>query len=229
MQESLDNTKHRTLRVMTHPTREFGDFAGMIGAVPREFSRLLAHFPLLFRKDRETGQFEAGALMGFANDENLFIKGRAWDATHLPLEVLRRPFQLQTTGVEDGKHQLVIVLDPGHPRFGKMEGERLFDEEGGPTPYLLKLQWTLAQLADGLAESAAFCAKLTEMELIESLRLDITFANGEETKLQGLYAVNDERLKSLSSAALTELRDLGYLEWIYYHKASLSQLQVLAE
>ena len=167
--------------------------------------------------------------MGFTNDENLFIKGRAWDATHLPLEVLRRPFQLQMTGIEDGKHQLVIMFDPDHPRFGKVEGERLFDEDGGPTPYLLKVQWALGQLAEGLAESAAFCAKLVELKLIESLRLDITFANGEETKLQGLYGVNEECLRSLSPATLAELRDLGYLEWIYYHKASLSQLQPLAE
>jgi hypothetical protein len=229
MLEPLDNHKHRNLKVMTYPSAEFGDRVGMIGVVPREFTRLIAHFPLLFRKDAETGQFEAGALMGLANEENLFLKGRAWDATHLPLHVLRQPFQLQLVGVEDGKNQLIITLDPDHPRFGAVEGERLFDDDGNPTSYLLRVQWALGQLADGLTESAAFFAKLTELDLIEPLRLDVTLASGEDIKLQGLYAVHDQRLKDLNGAALIELRDRGYLEWIYAHLASLSQLQPLAE
>ena len=61
----LDNQTHRRLRVAT--TR-VGGYAALnaVSVITREFSRLLARYPIFFTKSADTGQFEPAALLGFA-------------------------------------------------------------------------------------------------------------------------------------------------------------------
>ena len=56
----LDSQIHRSMRVAARPT---GAYAGVnvVSVIPREFPRLLAHYPIFFVKSTATGLIHASA------------------------------------------------------------------------------------------------------------------------------------------------------------------------
>jgi hypothetical protein len=45
-------------------------------------------------KNRDTGQFEPAAPLGFQSRGNLFLSDGVWDAGYVPLQFQRQPFSL---------------------------------------------------------------------------------------------------------------------------------------
>ena len=73
--ELLNNITHKDLRVVTRFGREFGDETGMVPAFPTEFAELQREYPIFFRRQTgESGQWQAVALLGFDQKENLFLQ-----------------------------------------------------------------------------------------------------------------------------------------------------------
>jgi hypothetical protein len=99
----LNSQIHRDVRIAaTRPTRENAEVNAM-SVIPREFPRLLAHYPIFFTKNMETGRFEPSALLGFQPQENLFFVDGRWDAAYVPLQIQRQPFSLITRRAKDSE------------------------------------------------------------------------------------------------------------------------------
>ncbi len=94
---------------------------------PWEFRNLQAHYPILFRKRPDTGEFQPIALFGFEERENLFLTGSGWDAAYVPLTIERQPFLIgmQAAGVDAADR-----ATSGHPR-GPRQPAHQPDERGG--------------------------------------------------------------------------------------------------
>jgi hypothetical protein len=226
----LSSQTHRNIRIAT--TRWPSGYAAVnaVSVIPREFPRLLAHYPIFFTKSTDTGQFEPAALLGFERHENLFLVDGRWDAAYVPLQVQRQPFSLiprRGADAEDKEAALNVALDLNSPQVQTQEGERLFLDDGQPSKFLQKITSMLSALVSGSTEAYAFTGRLAELDLIEPVQIDIEFVNGSETKLQGLYWIAAARLKALPAAQLAELRDREFLEWMYFQMASLAHLSVL--
>jgi len=224
----LNNQIHRDVRIAaTRPTRENAEF-NTVSVIPREFPRLLAHYPIFYAKNLETGRFEPCALLGFQPQENLFFVDGRWDAAYVPLQIQRQPFSLITRRDDsEGKPpSLDVALDMSQS-VQSPEGERLFLEDGQPTKLLQGITSMLSALVTGAKETYAFTGRLAELSLIEPVQIDIEFVNGSETKLQGLYWIAAAALKALPAAQLAELRDREFLEWMYFQMASVSQVSEL--
>jgi len=88
----LNNIAHKDLRVVTRYAPEFGDNVGTMMVVPTEFADVQREYPIFFRKDPATGDFQAIAMLGFEKGENLFVAGGRWHAYYLPGMVARGPF-----------------------------------------------------------------------------------------------------------------------------------------
>ena len=74
----LNNVIHRDVRIAaTRPTRENAAL-NLVSVIPREFTSLLAHYPIFFTKNTETGRFDTAALLGFLPQENLFFVDGRW-------------------------------------------------------------------------------------------------------------------------------------------------------
>ena len=225
----LNNVIHRDARIAAiRPTRENAAL-NVVSVVPREFTSLLAHYPIFFTKNAETGRFDTAALLGFEPQENLFFVDGRWDAAYVPLHVQRQPFSLISRRAEDseGKPPSLDVAFDLSQAVQSQEGERLFLEDGQPTKFLQGITSMLSALVAGAKETYAFTGRLTELSLIEPVQIDIEFVNGSETKLQGLYWIAAAALKALPAAQLAELRDREFLEWMYLQMASLSQVSQL--
>ena len=53
---------------------------------------LVVHYPILFSKDAQTGQFYCGAMLGFDEGENLFLEEWREREFYRPLNLQRGPF-----------------------------------------------------------------------------------------------------------------------------------------
>lgn len=220
----LNNVDHKHLHVITSRGAEYGDNVMFAITFPAEFRDLQAHYPIVFRKTGDGVSFEALALLGFQEGENLFLDRNGWDACYVPLAIERQPFLIGNSGEE-----LMVHVDLDSPRLSATEGEPVFLAHGGTTEYLERVNSTLLTIHQGLQSMPGFVAALLEHELLESFVLDIELDDGSQNRLAGFYTVNEERLGALGGNALERLHKAGYLQAIYMAVASLSNFRALIE
>lgn len=219
----LNPADHGTLRIRTEASPDFGDAEMVCLVVPDEFRRLACEYPILFRRDAETGALSALALMGLERGENLFLEQRRWDAAHRPLAMAIRPFLVGRSS--DGTSAAQVHVDMSHPRISESgEGVRVFDDAGQPTPYLDEIIGLLGALDEGFRASGDFFAALDRYELLEPFAMDVTLDDGTEHRLVGYHLIDEDKLAAMEPALLAELHSAGYLEPIYMALASLGNL-----
>jgi len=222
----LNNRDHKDLRVLTTRGADYGDNAMSALTFPDEFRTLQAHYPIVFQKTQDGTGFQALALLGFEEGENLFLDGERWDAPDLPLTVERQPFLIGVDG-----EQLMVHVDMASARLrsGGDEGEAVFLPQGGSSEYLERINSVLLAIHTGLQGAAAFTAALLEYELLESFVVDITLDDGSQNRLAGFYTIHEERMAALGADALARLHRAGHLQAIYMAIASLSNFRTLIE
>lgn len=219
----LNNIEHSDLRVITQRGDEYDDNLWFTPTFVDEIRSVQAHYPIVFHKNPESGQFTPITLFGFEQHENLFLQDDKWDAAYLPLSVQRLPFfigkqEITTDGVTE--QERVITIDLDSPRVSKTEGIELFLEYGGNSPYLEDIATILETLHHGLQGNEAFVNALTTLNLLESMTLDITLDNGANHQLIGFYTINEEVLNNLSPENIVRLHNAGYLQAAYLILAS---------
>lgn len=220
----LNNIDHRDLRIITARHAQYGDNVMTALTFPQEFRNLQAHYPIVFFKTEDGTRFQAAALLGFQEGENLFLNASGWDANYVPLTIARQPFLI---GSVQGEMLLHVDLDS--PRVSRTEGEPVFLEYGGNTDFLERMSSTLLAIHEGLQQTAAFTSALLELNLLESFVFDVELADGSQNRLAGCYTINEERLQALEGPALEQLNRAGFLQPIFMVIASLSNLSALAE
>lgn len=218
---------HRDLRVSTHRGAEFGDDVMCCMTVPAEFRQVQNEYPILFRMNAERNGFSAFALFGFENGENLFLDGGRWEARYQPLAMDIQPFLIGRSSQNQDSGQ--VHIDLGSARIAKLEGTRVFDELGRPTPYLETIAEKLGELDEGYRNSGDFFATLMKHNLLEPLALDITLDEGSTHRFVGFHVIHEERLRALPPETVAELHAKDYLMPIYMALASLSNIGRLVE
>jgi hypothetical protein len=218
----LSNVEHKAMRIITTRSVAYGDNQMYALTVPGEFRNIQASYPIVFQKRADTGQMQPLALLGFEAGENLFLTDKGWDAPYVPISVERLPFLIggNNAGQAGQPAQPVIHVDLDSPRVSYTEGEPLFLEYGGSTPYLERISSLLGALHAGLAASPAFCEAMLAHDLLESFVLDVELKDGSNNRLAGFYTVNEEKVRALDGAAITQLHAQGFLEPMYMVVAS---------
>lgn len=222
---ALNPLRHRQLKVDPKKAEEYVADLHMIPVVVNEFAKLVAQFPVLFTKDAQTGQFSCIALTGFEEGENLFWNNAQFDSVYLPLTVRRQPFFVGQDA--QSNQDYVMCVNEESRCVGKTCGEGLFDENGQATDYLVQAQACLSQLVAGEQQTRDYIRTLIEEDLLVPLSLEFTFVDGQSRKIQGLYSVDEDKIKQLSGDTLASLNQSGSLQFIYTQLASLAHIYVL--
>ena len=215
----LNKETHRSLVVDGRATAAYGDNRHFVRVIVKEFPQLLVHYPILFSKHPQTGEFYCGAMLGFQEGENLFLDEWADRQFYRPLSLQRGPFFSQGPD---------LAIDLDDPRVGAEGGKPLFTEQGQPTLYLQSIIWAFQDLNPGVEMTRLFIERLLELKLIEPVDVDLEFDDGSKRQCVGLYTIDQEALSRLPDDAVVELFRRGYLRLIDYMIASLKQVQVLA-
>ena len=221
----LNKETHRTLRVQAAAAARYGDNQRFVPVVVAEFAQLVVHYPILLSKDAVTGGFYCGAMLGFDEGENLFLKDGEGHDGYRPLNLQRMPFYASNG-------ELAIDLD--HPRVtsGDAPGSQrqaVFTEQGEPSRYLRSVLAAFGELTPGIERTKQFIDALLEHRLIEPVELDLELDDGAGLQVTGLYTIAQDALRELPDAKVVELFRRGYLKLIYLMIASLKQVAVLAQ
>jgi hypothetical protein len=228
--ELLNNVTHGDLRVATYFAPEFGDAISMVPAFPTEFAELQREYPIFFRRDKQSHELHAVALLGFDRGENLFLQGQRWNAGYVPGAIAKGPFLIgfQHKQVDGELHrEPVIHVDMEHARLNRSEGERLFLPHGGHSTYLQHIITVLRGINDGAAAAKPMFTALDALQLVQPMELDVRFDESHGANLGGLWSIDRERLAALDADAIFGLHRLGYLEGLYLVIASLHNLRRL--
>jgi hypothetical protein len=226
----LNNIDHKDLRVIQRFGAEFGDDVATVVTFPTEYADVQREYPIFFRKDAATGEYQSIALLGFQKGENLFLESGRWNAHYLPGIVARGPFLIGFQERQiDGelRQEPVIHVDLDHPRVSYTEGEAVFLPGGGNSPYLDRIADVLRGLRDGLELSRAMFAAFTELDLIEPVKLEIKLTAEEMYSLEGLHTINQQKLRALDADALLSLNRSGFLQGAFLVAASVGNVRKL--
>ncbi len=221
----LNNIDHKDLKINTARSGAMGDAYMCVPTFPREFRAAQAHYPIVFSKNSNTGEYTPLALLGLEDGENLFLKHDKWDAPYIPLCAEAKPF-LIGQGQGDGQ-DWVIHVDMDSPKLNTESGINLFKEFGGNSDFLDRTCDILGAIHEGISEVKPFTDILEKHKLLEPFAVETTLKNNRKCKFQGFHVINEDRLSELSGDDITSLHASGFLFDIHMQLASLSRFSSL--
>ena len=231
----IDNKQHRNLAINSNRIERHGAELNLIPVVTFEFTNVASQYPIVISKHEETGRFTIGALTGFESGENLFWQNDEWQGLYLPLQIQRQPFFVGGSN-ESTEDQYLVCFDQTSPAVCDVSDSEfeqnchpIFNEDGSETEYFEHAKQCLAQLLHGEQANSELLEILTELELIQPMSLEITFANQQSKRLNGLYTIDKERLASLAQEQVYQLHQNGMLESIYTMTTSLGHIYSLID
>lgn len=227
--ETLNNVTHHDLCIDTTLSEAFG--ANAAGAVVYPFEIMAAHkeYPIFFQKSEGGDSFQAVALFGFEEDENLFLTSGGWSANYIPAVLRREPFAIGVQRNDDGSpNGMLLNIDINSPcvnREGK--GKALFLENGGNSQYLESMRELLQHVHEGIPASKEMFRQFESLGLIEPCAVDVSFSDGNKFKSNVFYTINKEKLFSLDDKTVGDLHRSGLLQIAYMVIDSLSNINTL--
>jgi hypothetical protein len=167
-------------------------------------------------------------ILGMRADQNLYLTGQGgWKARYIPAFVRRYPFVFASSA--DGKTFTLCIDESFRGINQEGRGQRLFQDDGKPTPYVQNVLKFLEQYQVEHRRTGQLCRELRELNLLEPMRAQFKLPSGEELALQGFMTVSRDRLKALAADALAELAKSDQLELIYLHLQSLRNFTAMTE
>lgn len=238
--ETLNNVTHEKLRVNPWFSADLGDDVTSTLTYVTEFAEVQKEYPILCRKDPESGEYQAIVLFGFEKGENLFLtkqnpdgqENSGWNANYVPAVMARGPFSIGIRReIIDGIERLnpMVHIDTNHPKVNCTTGAQLFLENGGNSPYLNYISRALGIINDGITLTKSMFDVFCKYELLEPLALDIQFKNQGKLKINGFETISLSKLSALDGEALESLNKSGYLQAAYFIAVSLSNIQKLID
>lgn len=225
--EAIPVSKEQHADFSIDTTQDYS-FAGQVNSVPltaTEFPFAARDYVIVFA-GQETPM--PAAILGVQQDKNLFVsEGGHWEGRYIPAFVRRYPFVFSS---DEQSTTFTLCVDKefeGLNQDGR--GEKLFDEKGEKTAYLDKMLKFLQEYQLQFQRTQAFCAKLKEFDLLETMQAHISMPTGSQQSLTGFQVINRDRLKALEGDKLAELAKTDALELAYLHLQSLNNFSVMVE
>jgi SapC len=221
----VNAARHRNTSIKTGADYGFAKSVNSVPLMTVEFEPACAEYAIVFAGE-ESGIMPV-ALLGVRDGENLYVDERgAWSAKYIPAFVRRYPFVFSST---DGLRFTLCLDEEFHGVNTRGLGERLFDAEGERTQYLQSVLNFLQAYQAQFEATRAFSQRLSDLNLLESMRAQFSLRSGQKITLGGFMTVNRDRLKSLSGDALARLAASGDLDLIYAHLHSQRNFTPTAE
>jgi hypothetical protein len=112
--------------------------------------------PIFFSKGNNEGEFISIALLGFENNENLFLDNAGWNASYIPMMVQRQPFSIGFQVSDEGDKKPIVSIETISPRISMNSGQSVFDADGNPTEYMTRVMKKLEALHYGHEHNKGF-------------------------------------------------------------------------
>jgi hypothetical protein len=225
----LNRTEHKDLRIKPIPNLKFARTVHSVPLTGVEFPAAARDLPILFGglTPEDAGPM---ALLGLRENENLFVnEAGQWEAnTYIPAFVRRYPFVLAEKPVGQEGDDFTVFLDEAYEGFGTTEGDRLFKEDGAESELLANAVKFLGEFQQHVGRTQWFMEQLRKHNLLEprNIRLE---KDGKSINLNGLFVVNEDKLRQLDEKTSHEFLREGVFGWIYAHLLSLPNIDRIGQ
>lgn len=218
----LEKSKHEALKVAFDNTLAHAKKSHLSAASIREYAQLSATMPIIFIKDPQSNYRSVG-MLGIEQEQNLFLLGDRWKGPHVPMNVMRYPFDVRQDG-----DQLAVFIDENSEMVQTEEGQPLFDGDKA-SEFLANRQQFLTNLANSEIQTKAFIDYVSGLDLFEEINLLVAYKDGTRRNVTGMYSINEKKLLELEDTKVTDMHKKGYLGACYSLMLSLGQLSRLVE
>jgi hypothetical protein len=222
----VSKTRHASWSVDAGTDYAFSRKVNSVPLMAVEFPAASAEYAVVFAGNEDA--VTPAVILGMREQENLYLGPLGgWQAKYIPAFLRRYPFVFSSQ--DEGKN-FVLCIDEGFPGFNQEgRGERLFDGEGKPSPFVDNVLKFLQSYQLEFRRTQGFCKKLQELNLLEPMRAQVTLDSGERMALGGFMAVNRSRLKTLSGEKLVEMARNDELELLYAHLHSMRNFAAMRD
>ncbi|WP_102223563.1 SapC family protein [Acidimangrovimonas sediminis] len=225
---ALDRNAHAGLRLKVEgPRFGFARGAHLVPALAEEFETASADLPIAFLPGtkRPSPVFVAGLTPG----RSLMVTEEgAWRGRYVPAYLRRYPFIIGETAGEGDATQALLCIDDSFAGLHEKGGAALFAEDGQPSQATQEALALSEGYRRGALQTDAFCDRLQELNLLNSVTLDIKRADGSSSSVHGLLTIDRAAFDALPDEVFLSLRKAGYLAPIYAHFHSLGALEQLS-
>lgn len=221
----LNREKHRNRRIRPSPGFGFARNANSLYLAGVEFTEACKEYAIVFTR-QAGGRVAPVVVLGLRNRENLFVDaGDRWTAAYIPAFVRRYPFVLAELPGE----QMGVCIDEAFPGLNDKDGEALFDDKGGNTPFLQNALDFLQRYQVEYLRTESFCRKLADAGLLVEMSAKADLMDGRSFTVAGLMVVDEKKLQALPDDKALALFRTGELHLISMHLLSLSNLSRLVD
>ncbi len=224
----LNNVDHKDLKIDLQPGERYGDLVNRVAIVATEYSDLHKQFPIFIHKNTETGELASHAILGLEKDENLFVEDNEWQVQYVPAMLARGPFSIGYRKDGEDIADVLIMVDEEHPRCGT-EGEPVFMEFGGETPYLEYIKKVLKTIETGIEVDKLFFSLLEELDLLEPVSVELMLTSEKQINFNGYYTINQPKLWELDGDSLIKLNKSSVLGLIFFMISSADNFEKMIE
>ncbi|MGV8835038.1 SapC family protein [Cellvibrio sp.] len=227
--QPLSFGQHKTLGYAEKYGAEYGHQVGAVMILPNEFAKAQREYPILFRKDSETGRFLPVVLLGFEEHENLFLNENAtWDARYIPLAVRQGPFLIGLQQ-QEAEQRLAIYADLNDSRIQQNVEPALFNTDGSASSTLNEIRDTLSVRHKGSELLEPMIEAFLKCNILERVMIEIDLSHGTTIKFDAGYTVHIENLIALENDAVVALHKSGFLSLAYNVADSVNNIQRLID
>ena len=217
----LDRDAHKKLKFSVSDDYSFTKGVNSVPLTGVEFFEASRDMPVVFCVN-EAGDFFPLALLSLMKEghKHLNEKGR-WVDSYIPAFVRRYPFVLTGEGT--------VCFDKGADQFDGEDGEALFGKGGENSEVLNNIVNFLNGYDQQYKQALEYCRELKELGLLEPFNLKILIDKDNPLRLEGMYVVNEQKLKDVADEKVLEWFRSGWMAWTYAHLHSLGALHRLVK
>jgi hypothetical protein len=223
--EILDSNLHREISIDFKAAR-CGPRRELIPVVISEFHSLMFHYPIVFVKDQDTGEFTCSILLGVSAEANLLDQRDLVSDEGLPLNIRRLP--LVAVAAPEGEGQPLIGINRTSPGVnpGNGTGDYIFQ---GKSERFESAVAALVELYNGFEQTRNYVKKVLELDLISKLQAEIRYTDKPSLTLDGLYGIDPKKI-ALISESNSKSKDefLAIASYVYAQHFSLYNMKKLA-
>ena len=219
--EILDSVKHQELNIDFLAARR-ASRKTIIPVVISEFHSLMFHYPILFVKNKDTGEFTCSLLLGINAEANLLDAEDMANDESIPLNIRRLP--LVSIAPPEGEVQPLIGVNMESPGVGQGEYVLKYKSSGFDSAIL-----ALGELHEGYKKTEAYVKKVLALDLISKLHAEIRNPGQPVQILDGLYAIDLDKVAQLAARSEAD-KDmfLDIASYVYAQNFSLYNMKKIA-
>ena len=221
----LNREAHKAKKIAPSASFAFSGKANSLYLAGVEFIEACKEYPIVFTQVGGD-KIVPVAMLGLREGENLYVAADGkWSAGYIPAFVRRYPFVL----AELEGQQMGVCIDEAYSGLNEKDGEALFDDKGGNTPFLQNALDFLNRYQVEYMRTDRFCQRLKDAGLLMEMNAKADLFDGTSFMVNGLMIVDERKLLQLSDKDALEIFRSGELSWVYAHLVSLSNMNRLVD